>query len=158
MDVFDAGMASENDVAMINLPMKDRFGTDGGMGLFVCISVVPDDAAELVLAMPRDERIGEFFLFALQLWDECRLMLIVEADGGASMNLLVMGSAVFFRNSNSDAFVEMPKLAARVDRLRKSKRILSSGQTFQNYDCNANAHSLLTPLCIFIKRSMRVFP
>lgn len=42
-------------------------------------------------------------------------MLIVDADGGASINLLVIGSARFFRYSIIDTFDGIAKLVLRCD-------------------------------------------
>lgn len=111
---------SPNDVAVISLPMNVRLGTDGGG--FVSgssnVSSVVFVAAVAAFASALDARIAAFLPSGLQLCDECRRILIVDADGGASMNLFVIGSAVLFRNSKSEAFGGMPKLAARVDRLQ----------------------------------------
>lgn len=42
-------------------------------------------------------------------------MLIVDADGGANINLLVIGSARFFRYSIIDTFDGIAKLVLRFD-------------------------------------------
>lgn len=46
-------------------------------------------------------------------------ILIVDADGGASINLFVIGSARFFRNSIIETFDGIAKLVLRFDLVLK---------------------------------------
>lgn len=89
---------------VIILPRNVRFGTGGG-------SIVVDMVLIIVVDFVRHALVS--LLPAVFEWhwcDEFRRILIAEADGGANMNLFVIGSAVFLINSMIVAFDGMAKL------------------------------------------------
>lgn len=101
----DAEVDSANErVAGIIFPKNVRFGIGGGS--------VNVDAGVASHVIPFNVDADDFEAGALVTLPavvaccvELRRIFIDDADGGANMNLLVIGSAVFLRNSIIEAFV-----------------------------------------------------
>lgn len=119
----DVQSPSDERDDVIILPKNVRFGTGGGSTeLFAVVTVTVAMVFVVVLVVVvvviLEDAVATFE------WAEFRRIEIADADGGANINLFVIGSAVFLINSIIVAFDGIPKLPEAVlgvDLMNKKK-------------------------------------